>query len=523
MSDWYFASLLVTAGVCLGFALHALDLACQARGRSYVHLLALSVLEGAYCLLTYRYLSETSPARALRWGQSISAFTPYITYVFGALTFTLTERRPRWLVMGQKLNLALTTLFAGGVVLDMIFQREIMVRSFLLTDLATEHRHRLLFTPLGTAYLLWVAIAFTCFAAQLFTDPQARRESAPIAVGCGLYFTATVLDFGIFVGLRDGYFFQHMGFFALVLSCWRVLGRRLERSILAQEEAVVRLEEQRQKLLLAAPVMHKQKLDSLGTLAAGVAHEINNPIHGILNYAQIMKRGLPQDTPERTFAEEIEREAKRVAEIVRNLLRFGRADESHAIAADVREIVNDTLVLLRGPLRKDMITLDVHVEDDLPELISRIQQLQQILMNLITNARDALNRRSPERTDAKTIIVSVKRLPSKAGWVRFEVVDNGDGFEAEIADRVFDPFFTTKPVGEGTGLGLSISHGIARAHGGTLSCESERGLGTAFRVDLPCTPPGITPVDSHDADEGTRTMTRTPKDSGANELGSSLD
>ena len=363
------------------------------------------------------------------------------------------------------------------------------MRSFLLTDLASEHRHRLLFTPLGTTYLIWVAIAFSCFAAQLFTDPRARRQSAPIAVGCGVYFTATLLDFGIFGGLRDGYFLQHMGFFALVLSCWRVLGRRLERSILAQQEAVVRLEAQRQKLLLAAPVMHKQKLDSLGTLAAGVAHEINNPIHGILNYAQLMKRGLPADTQERTFAEEIEREAKRVADIVRNLLRFGRADETHAIAADARELVNDTLVLLRGPLRKDMITLDVHVEGDLPELVFRIQQLQQILMNLITNARDALNQRSPsrERTQ-KTIIVSVKRLPSKAGWVRFEVVDNGDGFEAEIADRVFNPFFTTKPVGEGTGLGLSISHGIARAHGGTMSCESQRGRRTSFRVDLPLHP-----------------------------------
>lgn len=491
MSDWYFATLLVTTGACVGFALHAADLALQARGRSYIHLLALSVLEGAYCVVTYRYLRETSPVAALRWGQSICAFTPYITYVFGGLTITLTERRPRWLVVGQKLNLVLTTAFAVGVVLDIVFQKEIVLRSFVETDLASAHRHRLLFTPLGLVYLSWVTIAFGSFAAMLFADPRSRRQSAPIAIGCGVYFAATILDFGIFVDLRDGYFFQHLGFFALLLGCWRVLGRRFEQSLIEQEAAVQRLEEQRQKLVLAAPLMHKQKLDSLGTLAAGVAHEINNPIHGILNYARLLERSLPVDTQERTFAQEIEREAKHVAAIVRNLLRFGRADETHAIAADVRELVDDTLMLVRGPLQKDKIALEVEVDEDVPELVCRTQQLQQVLMNLITNARDALNRRSPKRTDEKKIWVRVRKEDERPGWVTFEVVDNGDGFDAELAERIFDPFFTTKPVGEGTGLGLSISHGIARAHGGMMSCDSRRGERTTFRVELPCTPPDL--------------------------------
>ncbi len=491
MSDWYFASLLVTAGTCLGFALHAADLALQKRGRSYVYLLALSVLEGVYCLVTYRYLRESTPEAALRWGQAICVFTPYITYVFGGLTMTLTERRPRWLVIGQKLNIVVTTLFAIGVAADMVFQREIVVRSFVETDLESAHRHRLLFTPLGLVYLVWVSIAFTSFAGALFGDRRARQHSAPIAVGCVFYFIATILDFGIFVELRDGYFLQHFGFFALVVGSWRVLGRRFERSLIEQEVVVQRLEEQRQKLILAAPLMHKQKLDSLGTLAAGVAHEINNPIHGILNYAQLLKRGLPVDTEPRTFAEEIEREAKHVAGIVRNLLRFGRVDETHAIAADVRELVDDTLMLVRGPLHKDKIALVVEVADDLPELVCRTQQLQQILMNLITNARDALNRRQPQRTDEKTIRIRVERLTSNPHWIRFEVCDNGDGFDLAIADRLFEPFFTTKAVGEGTGLGLSISHGIARAHGGTMSCESRRGEWTTFRVELPCTPPDL--------------------------------
>lgn len=490
MSSWYFASLLVTAGACLGLALHALDLAVQRRGESYVYLLALSILEGAYCMVAYRYLSEVSSDRALRWGQAICCFTPYITWVFGELTSAMTDQRPKWLVVGQRLNLGFAVIFTACVVLDIVFQRELVIRSYLLTDLATAHRHRLEFTPVGMVYLAWVSLAFSSFAVTIFKDSRARKEFAPIALGCLLYFLATMLDFGIFIELRDGYFFQHFGFLALILGSWRVLGARLERSIRDQEAAVLRLEEQRQRLLVAAPLMHKQKLDSLGTLAAGVAHEINNPIHGILNYVQLLKRGLPVER-EREFAEEIEREAKRVAEIVRHLLYFGRADEAHTMAADVREIVNDTLVLLRGPLREDKITLDVKVDDDARDIVCRIQQLQQILMNLVTNARDALNRRSPERTSAKRIEIRVRALRSSPDWIRFEVVDNGDGFDAETAERVFDPFFTTK--GEGTGLGLSISHGIARAHGGAMSCDSEPGKRTAFRVDLPCTPTHVRP------------------------------
>jgi signal transduction histidine kinase len=485
MSDWYFASLLLTAGACLALALHSLDLTLQARGRSFIYLLALSLFEGAYCLVVYPYFRETSPARALPWAQAFCAFTPYMTCVFGGLTLTLTDRPPKWLVVGQKVNIVLTVLFTAGVITDMIFKTELTMR-YVITDLATAHRHRVVFAPLGMAYLNWVTLAFLCFAAVLFRDAKTRREFLPIAIGCAIYFVATINDFAICVALRDGYFIQHFGFLSLILGCWRVLGRRLELSIVEQEHAVVRLEKQRHRLLLAAPLMHKQKLDSLGTLAAGVAHEINNPIHGILNYVQLLKRGLSPDQ-QRDFAEEIEREAKRVAEIVRHLLYFGRPDDTQALAANVNEIVKDTLVLLRGPLRDDNIVLDVKVEDGVRDIVCRIQQLQQVLMNLITNARDALNRRNPERVDQKTITIRVCTLSSDPDWVRFEVIDNGDGFDAETAQRVFDPFFTTK-ASEGTGLGLSISHGIARAHGGKISCDSDPGRQTIFRVDLPCAP-----------------------------------
>jgi signal transduction histidine kinase len=492
MSDVYLASLLVTAGACIGFALHAANVALQTRSRRDVYLLVLALLEGGYCLVSYRYLGEKDGTRALPWGQSICAFTPYITYVFGELTMDLTERVPRWVHAAQRANLALTTGFAGAVLVDMAFDTSVVLRPTIVTDLASAHRHRLVFTPLGMAYLTWVAVAFCCFAALLFGDRKRPRHLAPMRLGSIAYFAATIADFGILVGARDGHFIQHLGFFALLVGCWRVLAGRFGQSLAAQRAAVERLEEQRQQLLTAAPMLHKQKLDSLGTLAAGVAHEINNPIGGILNYAHLLKRNIPPDDDVWSFADEIEREGKRVATIVRSLLHFGRADESNAVAGDVREVVDETLALVRTAIEKDEIAIRLDVEEELPDIVCRVGQLRQVLMNLVMNAHDALKRRDPARGDPKEITVRVGKVTVRgAAAVALEVVDTGDGFDAATADRVFDPFFTTKPDGEGVGLGLSISHGIVQAHGGSVTCESEPGRQTRFRVELPCTPPGL--------------------------------
>jgi signal transduction histidine kinase len=490
MSEWFLGSLLVTTGACIGFGVHAANLALQTRSRQYFDLLVLAILEGAYCLVTYRYMAETISANALPWGRLICVFTPYITYVFGALTMNITERRPRWLVIGQRVNLVLTTAFVLGVLSDLLASTSIVTEPVLLTDLASAHRHRLCFRPLGLAYLSWVSIAFGCFATVLFRDPRARRELSPMTIGCIVYFIATILDFGILTGMRDGQFIQHFGFFALLVGCWRVLAATFEHLIVDQRIALARLEAQRHKLLIAAPLLHKQKLDSLGTLAAGVAHEINNPISGILNYAHLLKRAMAGDREERTFVEEIEREALHVASIVRNLLHFGRADETEHVATEVREVIQNTLTLVRTVLDKENISIHVHVDDDMPVILCRLQQLQQVLMNLVMNARDALNRRDASRTGGKEIVIRARTLsPDGSGSVAVEVSDNGDGFDAATAERIFDPFFTTKPHGEGVGLGLSISHGIIVAHGGTLSCESAPGKQTCFRVELPCTPP----------------------------------
>lgn len=486
MSDGYFLSLLVIGGVCLGFALHAASLAAQMRLRRYAYLMLLALLEAAYCLFAWRYFSLTDGQLARPWGQAFCAFAPYITWVFGELTMNLAESRPRWLVVLQRVNLFVTTLFACGVVVDILTGKSLVVTPEILTDLASLHRHRFVFTPFGLLYLGWVSIAFGCFAFTLFGSYRARRDLLPMVVGCAIYFVATISDFCICVGFYDGPFLQHFGFFALVVGCWRVLSNRFEEALNDMRRAVTRLEEQRNQLLIEAPMLHKQKLASLGTLAAGVAHEINNPIHTIMNYALLLKRQVAADTVASNFADEIALESKRVDEIVKSLLRFGRADSSMAIAANMSEILDGTLTLIRSSLVDDGIRLDVRVEADLPEITCRAAQLQQVIMNLVTNARDALIARDPMRTDEKRITIEVSRRTYDGElWLAVEVRDTGAGFDPNLSERIFDPFFTTKGA-KGTGLGLSVSHGIVHAHGGCIRCESTPGRGSLFCIEIPC-------------------------------------
>jgi PAS domain S-box-containing protein len=241
-----------------------------------------------------------------------------------------------------------------------------------------------------------------------------------------------------------------------------------------------------ERLHLEAQLRQQQKLEALGTLAGGVAHEINNPIAGIMNYAQLIADTVPPDSPAAGHAQEILQETTRVATIVRNLLQFARQEKQTHSPARLADIIEQTLSLFRAVLRRDQITLDVDVPADVPPLKCRSQQLQQVLMNLLTNARDALNARYPGHHADKTIAVTVRPF-AHAGrrWLRLTVADRGTGIPPAIQTRIFDPFFTTKPRDQGTGLGLAISHGIVKDHHGRLHFETTPGQGTRFHLDLP--------------------------------------
>ena len=244
--------------------------------------------------------------------------------------------------------------------------------------------------------------------------------------------------------------------------------------------------EERQRQL-EGQLRQAQKLEAIGTLAGGVAHEINNPINGIMNYAQLIVDRLDEGNPLGEFAAEIIRETERVATIVRDLLTFARQEkQDNHTTASMQEIIQSTLTLVRTVLRHDHISLEIQVPEDLPRLCCHSQQIQQVIMNLLTNARDALNERYPGHDPDKKITLSVEAVTRDDGvWIEMCVEDTGGGIPDSVGERVFDPFFTTKPRDIGTGLGLSISHGIIREHRGRLHFETVEGDGTRFLLELP--------------------------------------
>jgi len=245
-----------------------------------------------------------------------------------------------------------------------------------------------------------------------------------------------------------------------------------------------RLEQERQ--VIEAHLRLQQKLEAIGTLAAGVAHEINNPLTGIMGFAQLISARTDKSSPLGEYASEITRLTERVATIVRNLLTFARYETQSHSPADIHDIIGATLSLIQTVMPRDQITLELDVPENMPRIKCRSQQIQQVLMNLLTNARDALDEKHPA-CDPDKIIRVTAQVFEKAGkaWIRTTVEDHGTGISREVQEKMFDPFFTTKLPGKGTGLGLAISHEIVKEHGGELHCESEPGQWTRFHLDLP--------------------------------------
>jgi signal transduction histidine kinase len=494
MSEAYQASILLTGGVCLGFAMHAFMLARQSRQRAYLWLALLSVLEAGYCVAGYGYFREIRPVVALRWVRAFCFFTPFIANVFAELVMELVaggRRRPNWFRAYQIASLAVTTAFSVQEALDGFLANPVVLTDVLTTDVGSRHLHRVQFTAVGQAWLTWVSLNFVAFAVVLFRGYRTRRQLLPIVVGAATYFAATISDFAVVTGFYDAYYVQHLGFAVLVLGVWSVLARRYEVSLLELSAAVGSLEEQRRRLDLSPAIAHRSRLDGVGLLAAGVAHEINNPIQGIMNYAELLKKQTT-DVQAVAFADEIAQEAARVAGIVKALLSFSRSDDKHLGNTSARELVEDVVRLVRSSSTAAGVRLEVDVEPDAPDVQAGAQRLKQVVMNLLTNATDALAERDPSRTGDKVVRIHAYRRELRGTWLVIDTTDNADGIEPAILERIFDPFFTTKAPGRGTGLGLAISQEIVVAHGGQITCRSVRGEGTCFRVEIPA-PDASTP------------------------------
>lgn len=228
------------------------------------------------------------------------------------------------------------------------------------------------------------------------------------------------------------------------------------------------------------------QLASLGELAAGVAHEINNPINGIINYAQLLADSLDIEKDDLDILRGIIEEGERVANIVRNLLAFARARKEHKDRVALWDTLACSLALTESQLRKDGIHLQVEVPPDLPEVVAHAQEIQQVLLNLLSNARYALNKKYPTVHPDKTLLIKASTCMEQGQqMVHLSVRDQGTGIPESSLHKILDPFYTTKPSGEGTGLGLSISHGIIKDHHGEIVIDSKEGHYTMVTFALP--------------------------------------
>jgi two-component system NtrC family sensor kinase len=224
-------------------------------------------------------------------------------------------------------------------------------------------------------------------------------------------------------------------------------------------------------------LIQKEKLASVGQLAAGVAHEINNPLGSVLLYADILHKETPdEDEQRREDLKMIIREATRCKTIVNDLLNFSRQNEVLAQETDVNAMLRE----LAAETNKQELFQDVEIATDLDQDLSTIQadplQLHQVFLNLMTNAAEAM-------PDGGALTLRTRKGPAQ-GLVTVEVQDTGGGISEEDMTRLFTPFFTTKPIGKGTGLGLAIVYGIVKMHGGQISVESRVGRGTTFAITL---------------------------------------
>jgi PAS domain S-box-containing protein len=233
-------------------------------------------------------------------------------------------------------------------------------------------------------------------------------------------------------------------------------------------------------------LIQSARLASMGVLAAGVAHEINNPINTIINFAELLEDELGPGTEQTDYIQWILKEGQRIVNIVKNLLSFARADSQELSPCQITDIINSSITFTKAYLAKDGVKIQTSYELDLPGIKAKAGQLEQVFINLIINARDALNDKYPRQKQNKLIKIEAKRIEKKGMcYIRILFMDNGTGINNDYLDKIFDPFFTTKKIGEGTGLGLSISYGIIAEHKGHIEVSSQKGQGTTFMIDLP--------------------------------------
>ncbi len=246
-------------------------------------------------------------------------------------------------------------------------------------------------------------------------------------------------------------------------------------------------EKTRELQVALAETAQREKLASVGLLAAGIAHELNNPLTGILTFSHLTREKMADGSPEAEDLDLVIRETKRCSSIIRRLLDFAREKTPEQKFADINQLIEETVRLVERPAHLSDIEVTMDLDRDLPEVWVDEDLIKQVIMNILVNAQQAIEDegsitiRSRRTAESKSPELGGEPVP----MIEISITDTGCGIPEKDLQRIFDPFFTSKGVGKGTGLGLSVSHGIVMAHNGAIEVESEVDRGSTFRVYLP--------------------------------------
>ncbi len=262
-----------------------------------------------------------------------------------------------------------------------------------------------------------------------------------------------------------------------------------------------KVEEATQELEIAqAEAARGEKLASVGLLAAGIAHELNNPLTGVLTFSHLVRKQVPDGSPEAEDLDLVIQETKRCAAIIRRLLDFAREKTPEKTYADLNKLIEETTRLIERPAHVENIDIVTDFDEQLPTVWIDEDLIKQVIMNMLVNAQHAIEGngsitvRTRFHPDFRRAELGARPVP----MAEITFADTGCGIPEEDLQRIFDPFFTTKGVGKGTGLGLSVSHGTIKAHGGLIEVQSTAGEGTEFHIYLPT---GRTEADDRWSDE----------------------
>jgi two-component system NtrC family sensor kinase len=341
--------------------------------------------------------------------------------------------------------------------------------------------HALHVIGLSTGFILLFALTIGGLLQRLIYLPLKDLESGAERVSAGQ------LDHSIPVRSDDEFGRVAGSFNHMTSALWE--SRQQMQDLVQTLE--LKVTERTQELLAAkAEVAQGEKLASIGVLASGIAHELNNPLTGVLTFTSLLRKKAADGSEDAEDLDLVIRETKRCASIIKRLLDFAREKVPLHGFFNLNQVIEETVRFVARPASLQHIEIVMDFDPTLPQVWGDADLIKQVLLNLLVNAQQAINGKGSVTVQSRMRITAGDTLGlDPVPSVEIAVIDTGCGIAKANLERIFDPFFTTKTVGKGTGLGLSVSYGIVKAHGGRISVESVVGVGTTFRVRLPVAPP----------------------------------